>query len=47
MATAGGNTEGCGTSSAALAASGGPASGRTSSSEEFTVAASVKVITDS
>ena len=47
MATAGGNTEGCGTSSAALAASGGPASGRTSASEEFTgdtTAATAKTI---
>ena len=36
LANAGGNTEGCGTGALALAASGGPAAGRTNNAEEFT-----------
>ena len=42
MAVAGGNTEGCGTSTAALAASGGPSSARTAGSEEFTEAVTTR-----
>jgi hypothetical protein len=50
LANAGGNTEGCGTGALALAASGGPQSGRTDGAEEFTGASTslnVKTLTSS